>query len=115
MQDSPVGGGVLAVTLTVALAGAATRAGAAQSISCGRGQRAGAKAAAHRLRSAPAPEAVQEVALLEVHVNVEPAPLVTLVGLALIETLGLLAAALPMMVTMAEAGEPKTAPCAWAM
>ena len=34
------------------------------------------------------PEAVQEVALLEVHVNVEPAPLVTLVGLALIETLG---------------------------
>ncbi len=35
-----------------------------------------------------APEAVQEVALLEVQVRVEPAPLVTLVGFALIETLG---------------------------
>ena len=35
-----------------------------------------------------APEAVQEVALLEVQVKVEPLPLVTLVGLALIDTLG---------------------------
>jgi len=35
-----------------------------------------------------APEAVQEVALLEVHVKVEPLPLVTLVGFALIDTLG---------------------------
>jgi hypothetical protein len=35
-----------------------------------------------------APEAVQEAALLETHVKVEPLPLVTLVGLALMETLG---------------------------
>jgi hypothetical protein len=35
-----------------------------------------------------APEAVQEVALLEDHVNVELLPLDTLIGLALRETLG---------------------------
>jgi hypothetical protein len=35
-----------------------------------------------------APEAVQEVALVEDHVKVEPLPLVTLVGFALIDTLG---------------------------
>jgi hypothetical protein len=35
-----------------------------------------------------APEAVQEVALLEDQVKVEPLPLVTLVGFALMATLG---------------------------
>jgi hypothetical protein len=35
-----------------------------------------------------APEAVQDVALVEDQLNVEPVPLVTLVGLALMETLG---------------------------
>jgi hypothetical protein len=34
------------------------------------------------------PEAVQAVAPVDDHVNVAPAPLVTLVGLALIETVG---------------------------
>ena len=59
-----------------------------------------------------APEAVQEVAFVEVHVKVEPAPLVTLVGLALIDTVGLLAAPLPLMVTMADLVEPNDAPSA---
>jgi hypothetical protein len=35
-----------------------------------------------------APEAVHEVALVEDHVNVDPLPLATLVGLALIDTVG---------------------------
>jgi hypothetical protein len=35
-----------------------------------------------------APEAVQEVALVDVQLRAEPLPLVTLVGFALIDTLG---------------------------
>ena len=45
-------------------------------------------AAAHRLAPDHAPEAVQEVALVDDQLKVEPLPLVTLVGFALIDTLG---------------------------
>jgi hypothetical protein len=58
---------------------------------------------------------VHEVALVDDQLKVEPLPLITLVGFALIDTLGgVPAPALPLMVTTVEVGEPKTAPCGWA-
>ena len=71
--------------------------------------------------SAPlhAPEAEQEVALVEVQVKVEPLPLDTFVGLAPIDIVGGLAggalAASPLIVTIAEVIEPSDAPEAPAM
>ena len=53
-----------------------------------------------------APEAVQEVALLEVQVKVEPLPLVTLVGFALIDTLGGVADTVTVVDCDAEPPEP---------
>ena len=57
-----------------------------------------------------APEAVHEVALVEDQLKVEPLPLVTLVGLALSDTVGLLVAPLPWIVMMADFVEPRDAP-----
>jgi hypothetical protein len=60
------------------------------------------------------PEAVHEVALLDDQVKLELPPLDTLVGLALTDTVGGLATvgllAPPLIVTMAEVGEPRVAP-----
>jgi hypothetical protein len=61
------------------------------------------------------PDAVQAVALVEDQVSIESPPLWTELGLALSDTVGLLPAALPVMVMTAEAGEPKSAPCGWAI
>ena len=61
------------------------------------------------------PDAVQAVALVEDQVSIESPPLWTELGLALSDTVGLLAAALAVMVMTAEVGEPKSAPCTWAM
>ena len=62
------------------------------------------------------PDAVQVVALVEDQVSVELPPLATLPGLALNDTVGLLADKLPLMVMIADLGEaPKSAPWGWAM
>jgi hypothetical protein len=61
-----------------------------------------------------APEAAHEVALLEDQVKLELPPLDTPVGLAMTDTMGALATggllAPPLIVTMAEVGEPRLAP-----
>jgi hypothetical protein len=62
-----------------------------------------------------APEAVQAVAFAADQITVALLPLVTLVGLALNETLGAAVVEFPLMVTMAEAVVPKDAPSALAM
>ena len=66
-----------------------------------------------------APDAEQEVALVEDQVKAEPLPLATFEGLALIDTVGALGGGAmlpsPLMVTMAEVTEPKLAPEAPAM